>query len=71
MRRIDLDGSSQFSVHPRTVDEAAWENERVDRPAGVNDCEPHIAVVRNIRRGPDLMPHGWIPEHVTPDFALI
>ena len=30
----------------------------MDRAAAVNDCEPHIAVVGNIRRRIDLMPHA-------------
>jgi hypothetical protein len=39
----------------------------MDCPVAVNDCEPHIAVVRNNRRGIELMPHGSEAKHVTRD----
>ena len=68
---IDLDPSFQFRINPRIAHTTAWENKGMDRPAAVNDCEPHIAVVGNIRRRIDLMPHASEAEHVAPESALI
>ena len=71
MGRIHLDRPSEFRVNPRIAHTTAWENKGMDRPAAVNDCEPHIAVVGNIRRRIDLMPHALEAEHVAPESALI
>jgi hypothetical protein len=42
----------------------------MDRPVGLNDCEPHIAVIRNVPERVDLMPHGLEPEHVALEFRF-
>ena len=57
MRGIDLDRSPQLGVHPSIADAAARENESMDRPVGVNDGEPNVAVCRDVRKGTELMPH--------------
>jgi hypothetical protein len=57
MRRVDLDGSLQFSVYPGIADAAARENERVNRPAAVDHREPEIDILRDVAAGPDPVPH--------------
>ena len=68
---IDLDPSFQFRINPRIAHTTARENKGMDRPAAVNDCEPHIAVIGNIRRRIDLMPHALEAKHVTREPTLI
>jgi hypothetical protein len=56
MGGINLYPPPQFSVNPAIARTAAGENEGVHGTAGVDDCEPYVAVVRNVAARIELVP---------------
>ena len=71
MRRIDLDRPLQFGIYPGIASATAWEDKGMDCSLGVNHCEAHVTIGRNIFGGIERMPHAPKAKHVTPKTALI
>ena len=58
VRGMDLDRSAQSGINPGIAGAAAGKDEGMNRPAAVDDGQPHIAVGRDVRERVDLMPHA-------------
>ena len=58
VRGMDLDRSAQSGINPGIAGAAAGKDEGMNRPAAVDDGQPHIAVGRDVRERMDLMPQA-------------
>ena len=58
VRGMNFDRSAQSGINPGIAGTAAGKDEGMNRPAAVDDGQPHIAVGRDVRERMDLMPHA-------------
>jgi len=55
---MDFDWSAQSGINPGIAGAAAGKDKGMNRPAAIDDGQPHIAVGRDVRERMDLMPHA-------------